>query len=79
MHFLIAQVISLAYLADAVDAEGVDETIDPLWNEVGVVDGESPAEMSRRDGLEIVAALVDVMCQIVDLRVIGLEVEIFQE
>jgi hypothetical protein len=68
VDFFVAQIISQAYLANAANAEGIDEAVDPLRNEVGVVDGEGPAELWRRDGLEIVAALVDVMRQVVDLR-----------
>ncbi len=79
MDLVLAGVVGEPHLADPLDAEGVQEPVDALGDEVGVVDGERPAKVVGPDLLEVRPALLHGVGQVVHLRARRLGVEILEE
>ena len=79
VHFLITVVVGQAHLADTVDTEGVQEAIDAVRHQVGVVDGEGHAEVLRGDGIEVDPALFDRVGQVMYFGIVRLKVQVLQQ
>src|SRR5262249_45476328 len=77
--FPLAVAVGQPHFAAARDVHGVEEAVDALGDEVGVVHREGPAERGRGNAAEVLAALVQVVGEVADLRVLGLAVEVLEQ
>jgi len=75
----VTKAIGEAHFFDPVDIEGVDKAGDPLRNEMCVIDGKRQFESRRSDRVEIIAPLLDRMREVVNLRLVRLLVQVFEQ
>ncbi len=79
VHFLVPQIIGQANFTDPVYPKSVQKTVDSLWDQMGVVHGESPPKILRQDLVKVVPALFNIVSQVVDFSIIRFLVQVFQK